>query len=111
MSERRMRKSGLYPLDVKKHGIGGALTVPLERRKQDRIAEAAEGYAVVFFPKYHGIGKAQVNFFGLDRSLSRSPEAAKIKFMDGMKPGEKWETYHRGGHRIRKVRVVDLGDA
>jgi hypothetical protein len=83
----------------------------LKMRKQDRRAKSDEMYAVVFFPKITGIGKAQIGFYSLRDTLSATPEAAKARFMDGIARGEKWETYHDAGHRIRRVKVIDMGDA
>ena len=106
---RRSRK--MYPLDHKKHGVGGLTFVKPTRQKQDRRALPGEGYAVIFFPRIRGIGKAQVHFFGLDRSLSNTASAARVKFMDSIKAGEKWARYAKAGHKIRKVKIIDMGDA
>ena len=45
----KMRK--WYPLNPKKHGIGGLLGKPFYTREQDRRASPDEFFAVVFFPK------------------------------------------------------------
>ena len=79
-------------------------------RKQDKRAKSCEMYTVVFFPKITGIGTAQVSFYGLE-TLSQSPEAAKAKFMDRIAKSETWKTYAHAGHRVRRVKVLDLGDA
>lgn len=93
-------------------GAPGGVTYKRPKlREQDRRAKPAELYAVVFFPKITGLMKAQVNFYGLRETLSATPEAAKVRFMDSIKKGEKWATYHHAGHRVRKVKVIDLGDA
>lgn len=106
------RRSEFQALDPKKHGVGGFLKgTKIRDRKQDRRAIPGEGYAVIFFPRIHGIGKAAVHTFGLDKSLSRSPEAAISKFMDSIARSETWKSLSRAGHRVRKVRIVDLGDA
>ena len=90
---------------------GGVVREKPEMRQQDAEAEPVEMYAVVFFPKITGIGPAALNFYGLQGTLSNSPEAARVRFMDRMAAGQKWETFSEAGHRIRKVRVTDLGDA
>ncbi len=97
-------------LDPKKHGIGGAVPAPLRYRKQDRRAIGDTGYAVVFFPRIHGIGKAALHMY-LRETLSHSPEAAVSKFMDRIARSETWKTYYTAGHRVRKIKLVDLGDA
>lgn len=108
-SKRTSRK--FTELDPRKHGVGGLLIGGVKPRKQDRRALAGEGYAVVFFPKYTKLGKAHLHFFGIDRSFSRSPEAAISKFMDGIARSETWKQMARAGHRVRKVKIIDLGDA
>ena len=80
-------------------------------QEQDAKASSAEGYAVVFFPKITGLGKATLDFPGVARTLSQTPEAAISKFMDAIKSGQKWSTYHDAGHRVRRLRFTDLGDA
>lgn len=84
---------------------------PRVRKKQQKRFESGFFYAVIFFPKITGIGNASANFPRTTETLSQSPEAAISKFMDGIKQGETWETYHDAGHRVRKVKVTDLGDA
>lgn len=110
------KKMKFYKLDAKKHGIGGSTPNPLGVRvPEDKKAKPADFYAVVFFPQYEGVkktlGKAQVDFWGIEETLANSPEAAKVKFMDGMQQGEKWSTYQKSGHRVRKIRISDLGNA
>jgi hypothetical protein len=99
-----------YAINPKKCGMGGIVNVKPLPRKQDKRFVSGEMYAVVFFPKINGIGNAQW-WMDSTETLSRSPEAAISKFMDRIKLGEKWETYQKAGHRVRKVRIVDLGDA
>lgn len=104
-----------YPLDAKKHGVGGLSAHPIGQRiKEDRRAKPAEFYAVVFFPQYQAvrktIGPASINFWEIEGTLANSPEAARIKFMDRIAKGEKWSTYAKAGHRVRKVRIVDCGN-
>lgn len=106
-----MKQRKMYQLNQKKHGVGGVTFTNPKPRKQDRRAISSEGYAVIFFPKVYGIGKADVDMFGLDRSLSSSPEAARVKFLDGLAKGERWSSYEKAGHRVRKVRIMDMGDA
>jgi hypothetical protein len=110
-SVRVSRRGEFTALDAKKHGVGGLIRGKIRWRKQDKRARSAEGYAVVFFPRIHGIGKACIYMFGLDYSLSRSPEAAISKFMDRIAGSETWVKMSKAGHRVRKVRVIDLGDA
>lgn len=98
-------------LDPKKHGVGGVVRGKIYNRKQDKRATTGEFYAVVFFPRIRGIGRASIDVWQVFGTLSNSPAAAKAKFMDGIRQGEKWATYARAGHRIRKVRITDLGDA
>lgn len=105
------KKQKYYELDAKKHGVGGLITIRPTRRKQDKRALATEFYAVVFFPKINGIGKAEIDFWDLHDTLSQSPEAARVRFMDKIRQGEKWEDYANAGHRIRRVKITDLGDA
>jgi len=90
---------------------GGIVMEEPAPQRQDSEAEPADLYAVVFFPRISGIGPAEVNFYGLEARLAQSPEAAIVKFMDGIAPGKTWETYHHAGHRVRKLRITDLGDA
>lgn len=80
-------------------------------RKQDRRFKSSEYYAVVFFPKITGLGKADAGWPNTAETLSRSPEAAKAKFMDHIAKSETWGTYEHAGHKIRRVKIVDLGDA
>ena len=92
-------------------GAPGGVTYRKPRlRKQDRRAKSAEIYAVVFFPKITGFGPAQVNFYGIRTTLAQSPQAAKVMF-NRIAKGEKWKTYTDAGHLIRRVKVIDLGDA
>ena len=80
-------------------------------REQDAKAASAEAFAVVFFPKITGIGHASLDFPRTSSTLSQTREAAISKFMDGIRTGEVWKTYHDAGHRVRRVRITDLGDA
>lgn len=107
-----MKKPGkLHMLDRKKHGIGGATYKFPAPRKQDKRAKSEEYYVVAFFPKFQFGMKASIGFFDLRSTISASPDAAVVRFMDGIRQGEKWSDYAKAGHRVRKVRVVDLGDA
>lgn len=104
------RERKIYTLDHKKHGIGGVTYRKPKRKKQDRRAKPSEMYAVIFFPKIEGIGAASVDFFGLRDTLSATPAAAKVRFMDRIHKDCTWAQYARAGHRVRKVKVIDLGD-
>ena len=106
----KARDSKFYAL-VHPGAPKGIMTRKPRMKKQDRRAKSGEMYAVIFFPKITGLGKAQVNFYGLEGTLSQSPKAAIAKFMDRIKQGETWKTYSDAGHRVRRVRIVDLGDA
>ena len=92
-------------------GPKGVLLQKPRRRKQNRRAKPAEMYAVVFFPKITGIGPARLHSYCVRTTLANSPKAAKILFMDKIIKGEKWKTYHDAGHRVRKVKITDLGDS
>ena len=92
-------------------GPGGIVTRKPRRRIQDKRAKSVEGYAVVFFPKITGIGKAHIGWGGIPRALAQTPEAAIVKFMDGIARNEKWPTYQHAGHRVRKIKILDMGDA
>ena len=92
-------------------GIRGVVLEKPEMQEQDAEFEPGEFYAAVFFPKITGIGKASALWPRTVDTLSNSPKAAKVKYLDGIKKGETWETYADAGWRIRKVRVIDLGDA
>lgn len=106
-----MKKPKFYSLDSKRHGVGGVITTKPRRRAQDKRAKAESYFAVVFFPKIEGIGRARLSYHRVLSTLSGSAEAAKMKFMDGIARGEKWETYARAGHRVRRIKLSDLGDA
>ena len=92
-------------------GPGGVLRRKPRMRKQDKRAQSAEMYAVVFFPKITGIGKAMIWPNDIAQTLANTPETAIARFMDKIAKSETWETYHDAGHRVRKVKVMDLGDA
>jgi hypothetical protein len=102
---------GFSALDNKKHGVGGLIRGKIKYRAQDKRAEPGEFYAVVFFPRIHGIGNASLRFISHMETLSQSPAAAKAKYLDRLAPGQKWADFVRAGHRIRKIRLTDLGDA
>lgn len=109
--EKRKKPLRFYELHPDGGGPRGLVTFKPKRRKQDRRAKPIEMFAVIFFPKISGIGKATMYFYAVDGTLAQSPEAARVKFMDRIKQGEKWETYAEAGNRIRRVRLIDLGDA
>jgi hypothetical protein len=104
-----------YELDFKKHGIGGLTTTKPKRRKEDRRAKSWEGYAVVFFPQVELSFKAQVGFMGTVETLSQTAEAARVKYADKIggpdSPDKKWTEYQVAGHRVRRVKIIDMGPA
>lgn len=100
---------GYYALNPKVLGVMGIVKGEPVLREQDEQAIAEEFFAVVFFPRLELLGPARVNFFGLH--LSQSREAAIVKFLDSMALEQTWEEYERAGHKVRRVRVTDLGDA
>lgn len=104
------RKIEWVGLDPKKHGVGGVIKGPLRYRKQDKRARSDTGYAVVFFPRIKGIGRAHIHMY-VRETLSYSPEAAISRFMDKIARSDTWATYFKAGHRVRKLKVLDLGDA
>lgn len=75
------------------------------------MALSHEGYAVVFFPRITGIGEATLGFPTVWETLSQTSEAAIAKFLDRIAKGQTWETYADAGHKVRKVRIDDMGDA
>lgn len=106
------KKATMYSvLDLKKHGVGGLIKGPIKLRKQDRRASPGEFYIAAFFPKVHGVGKATLGWHSNYETLSKSPAAAKVKFIDRMAKGESWTEYEKAGWRIRKVKISDMGDA
>lgn len=114
MTARKKRKRWrrkFWELDAKRDGVGGATYTKPKRRKQDRRAKSCEGYAVIFFPKITGLWRARVDMMSLAETFSQSPNAAKVKFLDSIAKGCTWAEYARAGHRIRKVRITDMGDA
>lgn len=111
MSKKPAKEKKISFLDAKKHGYNGAIVGAIKFRKQDKRAKPCEMYAVVFFPRVQRIGKACIWPHAIRGALANSAATAKAIFMDGLAPGQKWATYNRAGHRIRKVRIVDCGDA
>jgi hypothetical protein len=97
-----------YKLDAKKHGMGGLITTPPTRRKQDRRARPLEGYTVAFFPKINGIGPAYIHHH--DFLISKTPKAAITKYMDRLAPTCTWAQMSAAGWKVRKIKVMDLGD-
>lgn len=108
--QRSSRKIEWTPLDPKRHGIGGVLAGKLRYKKQDRRALPDFGYAVIHFPRIHGIGKAAIHLY-VRETLAYSPEVAVAKFMDHIARSETWATYYKAGWRVRKIKLTDLGDA
>lgn len=109
----KIGKKKWYELDPKKHGVAGLQPHMPKPRKEDRRATSWEGYAVIFFPQYQIRMKADVGFRNTNETLSQTPEAARVKFADCIggpdSPDKKWLTYHKAGHRVRRIRVTDLG--
>ena len=105
------KKEKYTALDHKEHGVGGVIRGELRYRDQDREFVPGVMYAVVFFPKIEGIGKATWHGIHDVGTLARTPELAISKFMERITESETWETYHKAGHRVRRVRIADLGDA
>lgn len=111
----KIGKRKWYKLDPKKHGVAGLSPHTPKRRKEDRRAAPWEGYAVIFFPQYEIGQKAAVGFYGTAATLSQTAEAARVKFADSIggkeSPDKKWAEYHKAGHRVRRIKIVDLGPA
>lgn len=109
------KKHYWYELDPKRHGIAGLSKTFPKKRKQDRRAKPMEGYAVVFFPQYKLGWKAQMGFCDTEETISQTAEAARVKYADRIggkdHPAKKWEEYHAAGHRVRRIRIIDLGPA
>lgn len=110
-----VKKTKWYKLDPKKHGVAGLSRFPAPRKKEDKRATSWEGYGVVFFPQYKIGFNAAVGFHGTEKTLSQTAEAARVRFADGIggkgSPDEKWKTYHHAGHRVRKIKIIDMGPA
>lgn len=111
----KIGKRKWYELDPKKHGVGGLSPYMPKPRKQDRRAKPWEGYAVIFFPQYKIGFKAEIGMMSTEETLSQTPEAARVKYADRIggpeHPAKKWAHYHKAGHRVRRIRIVDLGPA
>jgi hypothetical protein len=108
-------KKKWYELDPRKHGVGGIQPHMPKPRKEDRRAKSWEGYAVVFFPQYDIGWKATVSFHSTLGTLSQTPEAARVRYADNIggpdSPDKKWAQYHHAGHRVRRIKIIDLGPA
>ncbi len=103
--------SKFYQL-VHSGSYSGVLTrKPWMKKKQDRRAKALEAYVAVFFPKITGIGPATIWGHNVSERIGQTPEAAKVKYMDGLAKDTTWETYADAGWCIRKIKIVDLGEA
>jgi hypothetical protein len=79
-------------------------------REQDAFAQPGECYAVVFFPKLDFLAPASMDWPRTRETIASTPEFAIARFMDGIKRGETWATYQDGGHKVRRIQLVDLGD-
>ena len=104
-----------YELDDKKHGIAGLLPHFPKPRKQDRRAIPMDAYAVIFFPRYKFGWKATIGFMNIEETISQTPEAARVRYADRIggkeSPDKKWKEYHKAGHMVRRIRIIDLGPA
>lgn len=111
----KIGKKKWYELDPKKHGVAGIQPYMPKPRKEDRRARSWEGYAVIFFPQYDIGFKAIVGFHDTDSTISQTPEAARVRFADSIggkdSPDKKWATYYKAGHRVRRIKIIDLGPA
>ena len=110
--EDTMREDAKFYQLVHPGGFTGLLTrKPRMKKGQDRRAKSLEAYVAVFFPKITGLGPATVWGHDVSARIAQTPEAAKVKYMDGLAKTETWETYADAGWRIRKIKIVDLGEA
>lgn len=111
----KIGKRKWYELDPKKHGIGGITPHMPKPRKQDRRAKRMDAYAVIFFPQYKLGFRATIDFLATHETISQTPEAARVKFADRIggpgHPAQKWRDFHKAGHRVRRIRIIDLGPA
>ena len=81
-----------------------------EYREQDAEFPAEEMYCVVFFPRVAGMPTA-VSPYMLQSTAASTPEKAKMLFVGGLGGDAGWDEYAEAGWKVRKVRVIDLGDA
>ena len=81
-----------------------------EYREQDAEFPAEEMYCVVFFPRVSGMPTA-VSPYMLQSTAASTPEKAKMLFVGGLGGDAGWDEYAEAGWKVRKVRVIDLGDA
>ena len=113
MKKKTVKKTKWYEMDPKKHGMAGLSKFPIKPRKQDHRAKPWYGYAVILFPQYELGWKATIGFHGTQETLSQSAEGARVKYADRIggkeSPDKKWARYHNAGHRVRKVKIIDLG--
>ncbi len=111
----KIDKRHWYELDPEKHGVGGLSPHMPKLRKEDRRARPLEGYAVIFFPQYNIGWKAQIWYNEVQETLSQTPEAARVRYADHIggkeHPAKKWAKYHKAGHRVRRVKIIDMGPA
>ena len=91
-------------------GISGVTFKPPKMRPQHKRAKPVKGYAVVFFPKVSTLPTTEIWGRDIRETFAATPNAAKVKFMDRLSKSCKWKQYHEAGHRIRKVKIIDLGD-
>ena len=106
----RKRKPKYYALDAKECGVGGVVLRKPRERKQAKRAKSFAGYMDVFFPTITGLWPATIMYGDLE-TFASTPDAARMKYMDRRPKSDKWTSYQRAGHRIRKVKIIDMGDA
>jgi len=86
------------------------LSQPVRKTKR---AKPLEGYVVAFF-MLPEVGKREPLILPhtVRETLSTTPQMARLKWCDNVHGGTKsWRSYARAGHRIRKIKIIDLGDA
>lgn len=83
--------------------------------KNKRRAKPLEGYVVAFYMNPEvGLKEPLILAHTLRETFSRTPEMAKKRWLDDVHEGDKpktWNKYNRCGQRIRKVKIIDMGDA
>jgi hypothetical protein len=81
--------------------------------RKTKRAKPLEGYVVAFFMRPE-VGKQEPIILShvIRETLSTTPQMARLKWCDNVHQGQReWKKYQRAGHRIRKIRITDLGDA
>lgn len=82
-----------------------------EYREQEKEFPPEEMYCVVFFPRVSGMPTVVIYPYMLQSTAASTPEKAKMLFVGGLGGDAGWDQYAEAGWKVRKVRVVDLGDA